>query len=387
MVLNIPLVNEVMRTMSIAMKNEKLDFNYFAEMALNQINQMRKRAKEYADSIKSGDYVHKNADIEADIFAPVVILPQDIFDAKQRYVKIDLGRITVGSDLQVHDKKKDYKAMLDENMVYDVYKLNLKKINLQVIEFVDQKQQNCKILQDVNLGLTIKNCLEPLHPVHPTFRVDMTAETPISIEIVDVFDFLKRLLELKESLLVQLYSKDYNIIKQKKLSDFNAQARRATKARGLQQTEEQSNDEDTMKLIRKKTMQRRPKKRASLDDDEASDEGGDRQIAEKQGPRGEGERSASKKQLPDKLREREENSLAEDTGEQPKGAGTNVHCRFHVSQMRIVLGTQESKDQDHQKKAEILLHETDRFIFEMRELSMLTQMDKQSSMVTLDMGI
>ena len=38
MVLNIPLINEVMRTMSIAMKNEKLDFNYFAEMALNQIN-------------------------------------------------------------------------------------------------------------------------------------------------------------------------------------------------------------------------------------------------------------------------------------------------------------------------------------------------------------
>lgn len=38
LVLNIPLLNEVMRTMSVAMKGEKLDFHYFAEKALNQLN-------------------------------------------------------------------------------------------------------------------------------------------------------------------------------------------------------------------------------------------------------------------------------------------------------------------------------------------------------------
>ena len=67
--------------------------------------------------------------------------------------------------------------------------------------------------------MTVRNCLEPLHPIHPTFKVDVKSTTPISVEIVDVFDLMMRLLEMKESLLVQMYSKDYNIIEQKKLSD------------------------------------------------------------------------------------------------------------------------------------------------------------------------
>ena len=70
--------------------------------------------------------------------------------------------------------------------------------------------------------MTVRNCLEPLHPIHPTFKVDVKSATPISIEIVDVFDLMMRLLEMKESLLVQMYSKDYNIIEQKKLSDYHA---------------------------------------------------------------------------------------------------------------------------------------------------------------------
>lgn len=105
-VANLQLMNEVMRTMSIAMKNEKLDFHYFAEKALNQINQMRKKAREYADNIQAGDYRHQNADIEAEIYAPVLILPQDIFDPYQRYIQVDLGMITVRSDLLEYDKKK-----------------------------------------------------------------------------------------------------------------------------------------------------------------------------------------------------------------------------------------------------------------------------------------
>lgn len=70
--------------------------------------------------------------------------------------------------------------------------------------------------------MTVRNCLEPLHPIHPTFKVDVKSETPISIEIVDAFDLMMRLLEMKESLLVQMYSKDYNIIERKKLSDYHA---------------------------------------------------------------------------------------------------------------------------------------------------------------------
>lgn len=47
-------MNEVMRTMSIALKNEKLDFHYFIEKALNQLNQMKERAQQFADDIQAG---------------------------------------------------------------------------------------------------------------------------------------------------------------------------------------------------------------------------------------------------------------------------------------------------------------------------------------------
>jgi len=230
-VLNIPLINEVMRTMSIALKNEKLDFNYFAEMALNQINQMRKHAKEYAESVKSGEYVHQNADVEAEIFAPVVLIPQDIFDAKQRYIRVDLGQITVASDLRVYDKNTDYKAIEDEAQLYDVYSLALKKINLQMVEFVGEDSYNCKIIQDVNLGMTIKNCLDPLHPSQPTFKVDVAAENALCIEIPDIFSLFKRLIELKESLLVHSINKDYNAIAHRQLQDFQARERTEWQAR------------------------------------------------------------------------------------------------------------------------------------------------------------
>lgn len=68
--------------------------------------------------------------------------------------------------------------------------------------------------------MTVKNCLEPLHPIYPTFKVAVESETPISIEIVDIFDLLLRLIEMKESLLVEMHAKNYHIIERKILTDF-----------------------------------------------------------------------------------------------------------------------------------------------------------------------
>lgn len=49
-----------------------------------------------------------------------------------------------------------------------------------------------------------------------------------------------------------------------------------------------------------------------------------------------------------------------------------MHVRVEVSQMKIVLGTPGvKKEGDPKREGDIMLHETDRFIFEMRELSLL----------------
>ena len=58
-----------------ALENEKLDLEYFAQIALDRINEMRKQAAEYADQLKQGKFQHKNLSIDADILAPVFIIP------------------------------------------------------------------------------------------------------------------------------------------------------------------------------------------------------------------------------------------------------------------------------------------------------------------------
>ena len=137
-------------------------------------------------------------------------------------------------------------------------------------------------MQDVSLGMTVRNSLEPLHPIYPTFKVDVKSETPISIEIVDVFDLMMRLLEMKESLLVQMYGKDYHIIERKMLRDYSTQPVQANAIVAADDTNEEDakdadldlQQSDTMQFLRQKSR----KRKADLEQLDADD---DDQITEK----------------------------------------------------------------------------------------------------------
>ena len=130
--------------------------------------------------------------------------------------------------------------------------------------------------------MTVRNSLEPLHPIYPTFKVDVKSETPISIEIVDVFDLMMRLLEMKESLLVQMYGKDYHIIERKMLRDYSTQPVQANAIVAADDTNEEDakdadldlQQSDTMQFLRQKSQ----KRKADLEQLDADD---DDQITEK----------------------------------------------------------------------------------------------------------
>lgn len=64
-VANIPLIMETSRTLSVALQNEKLDFDYFIQMALSHIMILRDKTQDLASSIKRGEYEHHNLSIEA----------------------------------------------------------------------------------------------------------------------------------------------------------------------------------------------------------------------------------------------------------------------------------------------------------------------------------
>ncbi len=42
--------------MSKALQNEKLDFDYFLQLALARVNELRMKAKQLADNLKKGEY-------------------------------------------------------------------------------------------------------------------------------------------------------------------------------------------------------------------------------------------------------------------------------------------------------------------------------------------
>lgn len=44
-VANLPLINEIVRTMTLALSDQKLDFEYFIQLALGQVNEIKSTAK------------------------------------------------------------------------------------------------------------------------------------------------------------------------------------------------------------------------------------------------------------------------------------------------------------------------------------------------------
>lgn len=112
---NLLIVNEVSRTMALALQNEKIDLSFMVKKIILYIFALQKKAKETAkkqmDDLKAGQYQHQGFSVEADIFAPQVVIPGDIFlEDQSRILKVNFGRIKVNSDLQEYVKGTDYMA-------------------------------------------------------------------------------------------------------------------------------------------------------------------------------------------------------------------------------------------------------------------------------------
>lgn len=91
-VLIIPLINELQRTMNNAFSGEDYDFSYVIDKVTKNVDAMRENVKEYAESIKKGAYSHNNADVDIMIKAPVLKIFQDIFDNQAPYILLDTGQ-------------------------------------------------------------------------------------------------------------------------------------------------------------------------------------------------------------------------------------------------------------------------------------------------------
>ena len=60
-----------------------------------------------------------NASIDAYLFAPIFIIPEDIFSEKQKYLQLDMGKISINSKLIEYDQKTKYSAINEKSLIYD----------------------------------------------------------------------------------------------------------------------------------------------------------------------------------------------------------------------------------------------------------------------------
>ena len=97
--------------------------------------------------------------------APILIIPENIFDGQTSVIKLNTGLIRVKSKLQVYEQDVDYNGFTNDFNLYDKYTLSIEKINLGMIfPGLSRSKRNFKILDDVTLALEIENCLGPLNP-------------------------------------------------------------------------------------------------------------------------------------------------------------------------------------------------------------------------------
>jgi len=64
--------------------------------------------------------------------APILILPADIYDEQTMFVRVDLGKVHVDSDLRTYDKATKYKEMDLESELYDNYLFGIESLSVSI---------------------------------------------------------------------------------------------------------------------------------------------------------------------------------------------------------------------------------------------------------------
>ena len=179
-VLIVPLINEIQRTLDDAFENQKLNFQYYQNKLDGQYSELKKNAASYAESIKTGNYQHVSYDIDAKINAPVLIIPESIFDPDSNYIQLKIGKISVASILQEYNNWGNpsfYANKQTDDGLYDEYVISLDGMSLGVFS----NKSLMPLVSNITFELRIESCLEPKHDKFPTLRLNIEIDKKIDL--------------------------------------------------------------------------------------------------------------------------------------------------------------------------------------------------------------
>jgi len=144
-VASIPIINELKRTFDKAFENQKLDLKYYKNAAKDKYKTFQKEAERSAREMIEAEKnasTHTNINLSGKFNAPVVVIPENIFDPKTTIIEFHLGSATVMSDLMPFQKNTDYKKFSTEHNLYDVYSLVFSGLCLKIIDPKLNREQN-----------------------------------------------------------------------------------------------------------------------------------------------------------------------------------------------------------------------------------------------------
>jgi len=161
-----------------AEEEDKIDLSYYTDAAKSRALEYVNQGADYLEEAQKTEYVHKGIDIDLEVFAPVIVIPESICDLTNRKTLIfNLGYVNVSSDLRPYHKDVDYKAINRGEELYDQYSLTLNGFQLSMIEeLVDYKswesaKNKIEIINQISISLKANRSVEPAHPKFPSIEL------------------------------------------------------------------------------------------------------------------------------------------------------------------------------------------------------------------------
>ncbi|KAI0669883.1 vacuolar protein sorting-associated protein 13 [Trametes maxima] len=133
---------------------------------------------------------HKTIDVQMDLNAPIIIVPEDVASTKGKHLVVDAGHISISSELaskeavhEIHAKRKqqyteaDYKHL--ESMMYDRLTVRLEAAQFLIGDDLDsclkalrsKENDNLHLLERTNFDLQVQNSIVPTAYTLARFKV------------------------------------------------------------------------------------------------------------------------------------------------------------------------------------------------------------------------
>ena len=161
----------------------------------------------YENQYSSSNFSHANVYLDINFDCPIIMIPIDVFDCKKsQCLLFSLGKLNLKSILPPRvdpNSKIDYKKTKNENIMYDIYRIDLRNTKMSTvdncIEKNNYKGKETLILEEVNFSMDCKILIQPENPNFDNTVVDIIINDMRfkinEFQILLIIDFVKNYIQ------------------------------------------------------------------------------------------------------------------------------------------------------------------------------------------------